>query len=283
MDKNAYNYLIGFFSLIVLIIPFFGKLLDNRHKWYRRPTIRAYVLLVSFALAGFFSASKENYVELETNRVAEIARKADAMQSKRLTDSIRRSDDSVARERMAKSNLDIIKTFESFDQRRDLSETRNKQTIIDSLKNEIKKVKIKGAELVIGQITVEQRGDTVKFVTVFSSNHSAAIDVTVDDFLAAEVIGQYALELLPESTSKLIGVEIPMNSPREYTRELIITQKLRVVYFAYRIKYGTVKGDTTYLTKIYQYTFSDKRSGETLEPIRSNVLAFFKKSGISLK
>lgn len=145
LTSSDYNSILLVLGSATVIIPFTGKVYDGRRKWYKRFTVKGWIVIITFILSLTCSIAKDRETQNEEDLKVGIAKIE------------KRKDDSISRLANENSTAKVIGTFTTSLARYGLK--------YDSTTNEIQKsitTNIENSKLnpVVGILTMDR--DTTK-------------------------------------------------------------------------------------------------------------------------
>jgi len=273
MKPYLFNAILGFLALIVLLLPFTGKVHDGRFRWFKGFTIRGWIVLAAFIASitvNYFKDLQADKDDIEKNRIVKIEK---------------RQDDSIARKRNDESNAKIVTTFTDALAKHGLKydsvEKIIQKLVKDSLRKETKVVRSDEPNLDICNI---QQGpfhsDTTELLLSLCATKSTVYNIQLKVYQAYELENKFFLvNGVPDfyAHNGTLAVDKKFIGSINFIK---LDHRVRYMEFLFIGTYTNEDNKIFHLRTIYNYDFIKKTWGMENEPYYSNAVTFFHKKGV---
>jgi len=260
MRPYLFNTFLGILAFIVLILPFTGKVHDARSIWYKRLTVRGWIVCLAFIgsiVLGYFK-------DLQ-NETDEHAKTQSAIIQKHKDDSINK-----------KYNLDIVAALARNGYEYDSTQKKILKAVRDSAKKIIERTTPVNPSLDICDIK-----DTSKFLVNICASKSTAYNIRLKCYQAFMLNGTYFF--VNSETPYFFARNGTLAVDKKFTGELNFTNlnsHTQYVFFLFTGVYTNEENKSFLLNNIYEYDFQKKNWGMENEPYYSQTADFFHKQGL---
>ncbi|RZL54977.1 MAG: hypothetical protein EOO93_19605 [Pedobacter sp.] len=266
MKPSLYNLIIGFFALIVLIVPFFGKTYDKRRKWFTKIRPKGWIIISAFIATVIFTYLKDASVEdLE-------------IQKEMIVQKEKKSSDSLSRIQNDESNTKTINTFTKalavYGLKYDSTEKVIAKLVKDSSKTSTTN-NYTDPSLTI-QIELVEKIDfnnRFQFTTICNDATATSINLKcyyITEFTEKHMSGiRLGFRVIPKKS------ELPNGSA--FKSDVILNESREVLkyYFFITGTYKSINDKTIFMNRLYSYEVENKRFGMPYEPKHSRILELF--------
>jgi hypothetical protein len=269
MKPYIYNIILGLLTLLVLILPFIGKVHDGRHKgWLKGFTKRGWIVCIAFIATIIVNILKD----LQNDR-SELAKEATAKIQKK-------KDDSAFQKRSDATAATIVHSvtiaLAQYGLKYDSDEKVIQKIVRDSSRRTINKAQ---PNLVLSSIIIKTiENNLYHFNLTILSQNAVSEHINVKQYIAVEEQSDtYLLNGPGDFFARDGGLDA--NQSFSYNVDLTCI-KPKVFYFLILGSYKNDDGKKFKIGRIYSYDMSLNAFGYPLEPSYSKIKTFFKNHNI---
>jgi hypothetical protein len=258
MKPSTYNLLLGFFALIVLIVPFTGKLYDGRDRWYKRLKFRGWLVCVAFLVSIYVNYDKD----LQSDKDEQA--KADTADFKR-----------------NESNALLTKTFVTTLAQYGLKYDSTQKIITKQIQESAKKGNKINPELSICNIVQDTATNEYQHIQVTMCSHQAtAYNLKIKIYKVIEVDNKFIYIKSPEIGFTIVDL-IEANKDVTAGIRIINNPQISKIYLLAIGTYTNISKEKFKYREFLLYDRVKKIYGNPSNPsVRKKVLKLFSNNGI---
>jgi hypothetical protein len=273
MKPSLFNLILTVLAGIVLIVPFTGKVYDGRSKWFKRFTIRGWILCAAVIGSIIVNYYKDEQVETDDLIKADIVKKE------------KKTDKAMSDKKTNESNAKIVSAFTTalaqYGLKYDSTQKVIQTLVRDSTKKEVKVVNAQPNINVCGISLVNKGTDSCKFKIEICCKYAPSLKTYMKMNIALEKNDGSMFLCKVSNQFYLHGSGIPADKKLTYFIDIpdILHETARF-YFLLLGKYEGENGYKHILNDYTMYDLSKNGYGIPYEPHFSKGLNYFNERGI---
>ncbi|NQX41247.1 hypothetical protein SAMN05421820_107217 [Pedobacter steynii] len=264
MTIAVFNIALGVLSAVVVILPFTGKVYDDRYKWFKKLTVKGWIVIISFIATIGVSYIKDIY-----------------------TDELKQKEDEANKKLDNKNKLEIINALARYNLEYDSNQKVIIKLVKDPPKNKTAITYGNYPELAVCNISLETNtADSLFFDISFCVGHSTAYDLNLKSHM---IINEYnkPLYLVPKSSNNLLikGAKLSPKLKLTNNEGLIgsISNKNKLtVYFLLSGSYKSLDGKYFEYQELCRFSLENNSWGIVVEPYRANLIKYLRQNKINI-